>query len=154
MTPFERLADDGVVGGIHDRGEPRLHELALSAGADVVSDLGGAYYATGRVFHGRHRDRHFDASAVLGDPHRFEVIDTATGPDGSEHLISSATPSAGMISVIFWPTASAAVQPKMPRRHIPGRRWCRRALADRWRRPRDVTIAPRRATAGSYSGAA
>ena len=37
----ERLADDGVVRGVHDRAEPSLHELVLPAAPDVVRDLGG-----------------------------------------------------------------------------------------------------------------
>ena len=62
---------------------------------DVARDLGGADDAPPGIPDGRHRDRHVDETAVLGDSHGFEVVDALASPEAGEHLVLFCPPLLG-----------------------------------------------------------
>src|SRR4051812_1897529 len=61
----EGLADDGVVGGIDDRGEQGGIAFGTFALGDLAGDFGCADNATGRISHRRDGERNVEDAAVL-----------------------------------------------------------------------------------------
>ena len=83
----EGLADDDVVGGLHDRGQSPRRQFVFSPFRDVARDLRGTHDVTVGIPDGRDGNGHVDASTVLGDSNRFEVIDALPAPETREHLV-------------------------------------------------------------------
>ena len=83
--PVQRLADDGVVGGVHDRRQAAARLFRAEAVADVPDDLRGSGDLACRRPDGRHRQRHVDRPSVLGEVHRLEVVDAGAPPDLVQH---------------------------------------------------------------------
>src|SRR5581483_8774182 len=91
----ERLADDDVIRGIDDGGEPRQRELVPASVTDVAGDLRGADDAAGGVPDRGHGDGDVYEPAVLGDAHGLEVIHALAAPELREHLVLFGVPLGG-----------------------------------------------------------
>src|ERR1700722_2614864 len=90
------------------RFESLLDPLLIS---NVSCNLRGTYDISFGIFHRGDCERYFQIRSMLSKTDRFEVIDSLSVSESVKNDFSSWRRSAGIMSVIFCPTASSAVYP-------------------------------------------